>query len=549
MTGSTLEPAGVGLADLLHALDSAVVGLVVPPAEPDPRLDSVMLVDTDDLALALDRDRLADVCVLAGVPEDRLVDWLQRLSARDPQLRPRAVLSKVAPGSPALAAAARRCGVALIAVNAQARTETLLAAVRGVLDRSSGASGRGRGELDADNDLFGLARTVASLTNGMVTIEDDRSQVLAYSASNDAADEVRRLSILGREGPADYLRQLRERGVFDRLRRSDEVVEVPPDPELGLRGRLVVSIRPLSDPTGRSRPLLPTLGAIWVQEGHQPLSSDAEAALRGASAVAARLISRSRNAPSNEAIQIQRLLGALGGGVDVPSLAAALSVSTAGPAVVIGFERVDGGAPGAITEVAAALRLHASAFARESLVTAIGDRLYALLPRTPAPARVPAWTGGVIERIAAHSGVAMRAAVAAPVAQLADVSAARVEVDRVLDGTTGDQRVTTLADSRTPVLLGEMLDLIGTRDDLRDPRMNALTDYDARHATVLEASVEEYLAAFGDVRRAATALQIHPNTLRYRIGRAEQLLDLDLSDPAGRLLVELQLMVRRRTGR
>lgn len=550
MSSPTPPPlSGVGLDELLRALDSAVVELVVPPPQTGVRVTSVMLVDADDLSGAdLGLDRPADVCLLAGVPAAAVLDWLHQLASRDPALRPQTVLSKAVSGSPAWRRAAQHAGVALVAVNAQARVETLLAAVRGLLDRSSTPAGEGQAELhDAGTDLFGLARTVAALTNGMVSIEDERSRVLAYSASDDAADEVRRLSILGREGPPDYLRQLRERGVFERLRRSDDVVQVPGDPALGLQRRLVVSIRPLADPADHQR-RAPILGAIWVQEGRQPLSTEAEPALRGASAVAARLISRSRNAPNNEAIQIQRLLGALGGGVDVPSLAAALSISTAGPAVVIGLDTIGGAQATPVSEVAATLRLHASAYARESLVAAIGDRLYVLLPRTPSPARVPAWTEGVIERIAAHSGVALRAAVAAPVA-LAGVSAARLEVDRVLDATEGDQRVTTLADSRTPVLLGEIADLIATRDDLRDPRLDTLVHYDVEHSSALVPSVEEYLLQFGDVRRAAAALQIHPNTLRYRIGRAEQILDLDLSDPAARLLVELQLMVRRRNGR
>ena len=64
--------------------------------------------------------------------------------------------------------------------------------------------------------------------------------------------------------------------------------------------------------------------------------------LLGASAVAARLITRTINAPSNEAMQVQRLLGTRGEGVDVPSLAAALSIPTSGPAVVIGFRPVAG---------------------------------------------------------------------------------------------------------------------------------------------------------------------------------------------------------------
>ena len=112
--------------------------------------------------------------------------------------------------------------------------------------------------------------------------------------------------------------------MFDRLRRSDEVVEVPADAALrhpAAAGRQ----HPAAGRPGRRGARQATLGTIWVQEGRRPLAPDSEAVLRGAAAVAARLITRSLNAPTNEAMQIQRLLGARGGGVDMPSLAAALS--------------------------------------------------------------------------------------------------------------------------------------------------------------------------------------------------------------------------------
>lgn len=542
---------------LLHTLTGTFVELVEAPVGVEVTIGSVVLADADDLVSDdFPRAGAADVCLQVGVPEAVALAWFERLAARPGQQRPAAVLSKAA-HPPALQAAARRAGVALVAVHPQARSEVLLSTIRGVIDNALArqAAPRTGAVVDAGTDLFGLAQTVSSVTGGMVSIEDERTLVLAYSASDDEADEVRQASILGREGPADYLSRLRQWGVFDRLRRSEDAIEVPADPELGTRRRLVVGIHPLAEPGSGVR--LPTLGAIWVQEGRRPLAPDSKASLRGAATVAARLITRSRNAPTNEAIQIQRLLGARGGGVDIPSLAAGLSIPLSGPAVVVGLSTV-GGAPfpaaetpttgTTVIETAAAMRLHASAFSPESLVTAIGDRVYVLLPRISSPARVTSWTTGVIERLAAHPGVTLRAAIAAPVASLADVGAARVEVDRVLDGTTGDRRVTTLADSRTPVLLGEIADLIATRADLRDPRITALLAYDARHASSMRESVEEYLASFGDVREAAAQLSVHPNTLRYRIARAEKILDLDLSDPAARLLVELQLLVLRRTG-
>lgn len=490
-------------------------------------VESVALLDADDLRLPPGAS--ADVTLLVGVNEADVVRWFDDLALRAAADRPRAVLTKVA-DSAALTHGARETGIALVAVHRQTRWELLLSMTRGVLDQVRMHS-PDDGTFGADTDLYELAQTVASLTKGMVSIEDERSHVLAYSASDDAADELRTLSILGREGPADYLRGLHERGVFDRLRRTDDVIDVPADHELGIRRRLAVGIRRISgSPT--------TLGTIWVQEGAIPLADEADGVLRGASAVAARLITRIANAPTNETLQIQRLLGARGGGVDVPSLASALSIPVTGSSAVVGFASCGEFDIGAL---APAIRLHASAFRRDSLVTTIGERIYALFPGVASGTGISGWAADAVGRIERRTSLALRAAVASPIADLEAVAAARFEVDRVLDGTTGEVRVTTLEESRTSVLLGEILELIGNHEQLRDPRIAELDRYDASNDSRMRESLETYLTCFGDVRSAADRLHVHPNTLRYRIRRVEQILDLDLTDSDARLLVEIQL--------
>ncbi|WP_255182570.1 PucR family transcriptional regulator [Rhodococcus sp. WWJCD1] len=501
--------------------------LVVAPAGIDMAVESVALLDADDLRLPPGAS--ADVTLLVGVNEADVVRWFDDLALRAAADRPRAVLTKVA-DSAALTHGARETGIALVAVHRQTRWELLLSMTRGVLDQVRTHS-PDDGTFGADTDLYELAQTVASLTKGMVSIEDERSHVLAYSASDDAADELRTLSILGREGPADYLRGLHERGVFDRLRRTDDVIDVPADHELGIRRRLAVGIRRISgSPT--------TLGTIWVQEGAIPLADEADGVLRGASAVAARLITRIANAPTNETLQIQRLLGARGGGVDVPSLASALSIPATGSSAVVGFASCGEFDIGAL---APAIRVHASAFRRDSLVTTIGERIYALFPGVASGTGISGWAADAVGRIERRTSLALRAAVAYPIADLEAVAAARFEVDRVLDGTTGEVRVTTLEESRTSVLLGEILELIGNHEQLRDPRIAELDRYDASNDSRMRESLETYLTCFGDVRSAADRLHVHPNTLRYRIRRVEQILDLDLTDSDARLLVEIQL--------
>jgi len=541
------------LRELLSALDTAVVELVDAPAGDDVVLASVALVEGSDLSVEIEsQSPMADLFLHVGVNNAEAVRWFDQVGHRAPAHRPRAVMSKGATKSNALQAAARRAAVALVAVHPKARWDHVFPLVQRMLDRSRLEHSRlGDPDLLAtDTDLFGIAQIVAQNSGGMVSIEDAQSRVLAYSASDESADDLRTLSILGREGPRDYLRVLQKWGVFDRLRESDEVIDVPAHRKLGTKRRLVVSIRQSTE-DGSAAPRL--LGSIWVQQGDRPFTADAADVLRGASAIAARIISRSLNAPSTEALLIQRLFGARGGGVDVPSVANALNLPVTGPAAVVGFAPTATETAAPIGEFAASgnmLRLHASSFSRESVATVIGDRAYVLLPRYKSASSVAAWTRQLVDQFEAKRSIVLRAAIAIPVPDLGQVAGARREVDRVLDGTAAtfpEGRVTTLAESRTPVLLGEILDLVGRHPELRDPRLDALIDYDHAHASNLCESAEAYLAKYGDVRAAASALQVHPNTLRYRIRRVEEIVGIDLQDASDRMLFELQLALHGRT--
>ncbi|MEV6427695.1 helix-turn-helix domain-containing protein [Nocardia sp. NPDC051463] len=540
------------LRELLDALDTAVVELLDAPAGDTVAIRSVALVDSSDLIVETDSGLpMQDMYLHVGIAEAEAVQWLRAVGRCPVANRPRAVLSKIAHESDAVRSAAHRAGVALVAVHQQARWDQVFPLVRRMLERARGqrSTTEAHDRLATDTDLFGLAQIVAQNAGGMVSIEDPHSNVLAYSASNEAADQLRILSILGREGPRDYLRILQKWGVFDQLRQTDEVIDLPAHQELDIKHRLVVSIRRPSDGTaGTPR----VLGTIWLQQGDKPFKPDAAEVLRGASAIAARIISRSLDAPSTETLLIQRLFGARGSGVDVPSVASALNIPVTGPAAVVGFALNDSAqASTESASVANALRLHASSFRRDSLTAVLGERVYVLLPHYQSVRAVNAWTRQLVAQFETKRSLVLRAAIAIPVADLTHVASARTEVDRVLDSTATTfpkGRVTTLAESRTAVLLAEILDLVDARPDLHDPRLQALFDYDRKHAANLQESVETYLREHGDVRNAATALQVHPNTLRYRIRRVEDIVGVDLSDPADRLLLELQLALPRRTG-
>src|SRR5271154_7218655 len=179
--------AGVGLGQLLLALDATLVSLVDAPRGLDLPVGSAALIDSDDVRLGLAAAAgSADVFFLLGVADAEALRWI------DKQARERVpVAIFVKEPSNALVAKAVAAGSAVVAVEPRARWERLYQLVNHVLEHHRD----GDPVDDSGTDLFGLAQSLADRIHGMVSIEDAQSHVLAYSASNDEADELRRLSI------------------------------------------------------------------------------------------------------------------------------------------------------------------------------------------------------------------------------------------------------------------------------------------------------------------------------------------------------------------
>jgi DNA-binding PucR family transcriptional regulator len=533
-----MQMSGVGLGQLLLALDTTVVSLVEAPRGLDLPVASVALIDSDDvrLGLATGADS-ADVFFLLGIADDQARRWIETgLAGRVPV----AIFAKEP--SHALVARAVTAGTAVVAVEPRARWERLYRLVDHVLEHHKPSlAGPADPRYDSGTDLFGMAQSLADRIHGMVSIEDEQSHVLAYSASNDEADELRRLSILGRAGPPEHLKWIGQWGIFDALRASGNVVRVAERPELGLQPRLAVGIHQRAVDARRA-PVF--AGTIWVQQGFRPLADDAEEVLRGAAVLAARIMSRLAARPSTHALRAQQLLGlAESGSVDEGAIAKELGIVSDGNAALIGFDTKDHHA-----RLADVLALSANAFRADAQVASRGSRIYVLLPQTTRIGSLTSWIRGTISALRSELGLQLRAVIAAPVTGLAGLPAARVEVDRVLDSAERHPdsigQVTSLAEARTTVLLDEIVTMVGADERLIDPRVRDLQAQDPMLVQTLRA----YLDSFGDVADAAQRLHVHPNTVRYRARRIETLLSTSLADPDVRLVLSLGLRATERSG-
>ncbi|MFC4948931.1 PucR family transcriptional regulator [Pseudonocardia sp. GCM10023141] len=518
---------------LLAAIGEPLVDVLVAPAGLDVAVTGLAIVDPDD-----EPDDHAGRLVLVIGARGRSAERAVRGVARGGAV---AVAVKAGPGAAReLRAVCTEAGVALLAVRDDARWDHVEQLARSVIEEAGGS-----GEAAGDGDLFALAQTIGMMAGGLVIIEDAASRVLAYSRSDDAAaDELRRLSILGWQGPADYLQMLREWGVFDRVRTGEDVVHVDEHAELGIRRRLAIGIH-----AGQR-----WLGTIWVQEGAQPFAEHAERALVGAARVAAGHLVRRRSQRSPGTRWSHDLVvGLLDGRVDPELVAATFGLDVERSAVVAGFavRSAPGGAHAfGVAELADVVSVHAATYRRRALTASDGAHVYAVLPDVPLDRTEPglrAMCAEVVTLTARRAGVRVQAGIGSAAASLAGIPASRVEADRVLAAMGEQLEVAALGDLRAEILLDGTLALLADAADLRDPAVTRLLAYDAEHGSELAESVVAYLDAMGDVRAAAARLTVHPNTLRYRLRRAGTVGGLDLDDPRARLVHHLQLLLALRS--
>ncbi len=396
-------------------------------------------------------------------------------------------------------------------------------------------------------DLFALANAIATLLNAPVTIEDRNSRVVAFSGRQDEADPARIETVLGRQVPERFARQLEERGVFQELYRSEDPIHV--GPVLTSQGtpsfpRVALAVRAGDE----------ILGSIWAAV-REPLSPDRARALKdSAGLVALHMLRLRAGADVERRLRADLLATILEGGPGAADATSRLRLSDH-RCVVLALSAAEqlGDEPTAdargIAErqrIADAFAVHLGAVYLRSAVALIGNIVYAIVgirsDHSDADVRAARVAVDFLGRLGASSEI--RIGVGTVVDDSTSIPGSRANADRAL-------RVLRQAPQREPValftavqmeaLLVELRDLARSRGDQPTGPVAQLLKQDQERGTHLVETLRAWLDAFGDVSAAAARVYTHPNTFRYRLRRLSEISGLDLSDPDTRFSAMVQL--------
>lgn len=133
-------------------------------------------------------------------------------------------------------------------------------------------------------NLQDLATAFGNLINRAITIEDMDGRILAFHTIESEEDQVRHISMVSGLTPPEVFANLDQIGYLHQMRTTTKPLHIPGLPNIGFKPRVVCPIRLKSG----------TVGLVWIIEGDRPLSELDMRAAEHAAIVAALHITQQR---------------------------------------------------------------------------------------------------------------------------------------------------------------------------------------------------------------------------------------------------------------
>lgn len=397
-----------------------------------------------------------------------------------------------------------------------------------------------------------LAETLGRLVGNSVTIETPQHRLLAFSAMHGAVDRVREETILRRQGDSRALAWLVREGHYAEVLKADRPIRTPENPALGFSGR--VAMRVAADDE--------VLAVIWVTDTARPLDERDTAVIAQAAETAAAILLQQRASAQKEDELRTELIeevvyGRIAGVENIRALARDLGwrVDRLRHLFIVAIDDLEtvrlrhAGQSGRrlqrvrerLTEV---VRLETLAIDPDAVIGPRSSGVIVLLATNEADdaarkGSVMRLGERIVKRVAALiPGMTVTLGVGRDYASFAELpdSFRQAELAAQLGvALWGGNRAVHYSD----LGVHRVLFALREQDEMITPALQRLIDHDARHHSDYVSTLAAYLVCMGRLRQTAARLNVHRNTLEYRLQRIEKLTGESLDDPNNRLALEL----------
>lgn len=388
--------------------------------------------------------------------------------------------------------------------------------------------------------LEDVADRISEVLQCPITIEDINHRLLAYSTHDDCTDPARISTIIGRRVPEKVINSLWRDGTIPTLLQTDEPIRVKHIDEVGLGNRIAISIWKNNE----------VLGFIWALEINKTLSDDELDLLKKAAQVVKNKLLNLHNRKSKKEERNQEffwklLTGHIHNEHDISNGFHEIGITPPSQHSVVLFrfnEEIK-----EPTEKQINYLLQTTQQVHIILSTLDQNELIILLsPKSDQHLTdIKQFVDWTILQLKERFRIEnVKAGIGSIYNRTEQIELSYKEAIAVQNIKKRFGKETDGLISFSELGIYQYLDLLHEKrkqEGFLNYALRRLKEYDGVHHTNLIETLEIYLDKDSNVNEAAKALNVHVNTLSYRMKRISQIAELDLRDPNQKITVYLNL--------
>ena len=382
--------------------------------------------------------------------------------------------------------------------------------------------------------LFALANTIARVYGGSVAIEDHQRGILAHSAiAGQAIDELRTRGILDRRAGDAPVNEDRYRQVL--------AAEGPVSftAYRNFLPRVAIAVRAGSIP----------LGTIWALNPEGPsstsLSSEKHELMEQAASLVGSYLLESWRTSSLSVLPREQAFKRMLAGNEQRGDTELVDTAKGNIGVIIVLTLAKGSQTSIqVDEIQGVLNRHLGVYIPDVLFTVIGREIIVLCP-VETDTTVREWLVRALDELQPETRTRIHAGLSQPhpiQSHLPYAVAEAREIAALVDPT--QSQVGELRDVRPQLFLAACQRVIDQDERLILPEVEQLLENRERNLYLAE-TFDCWMQEVGNVGRTAQRLRVHEQTVRYRLRRVSELINIDLTtrtpaDPTKLLTLWLQ---------